>query len=431
MFNVTTIYIIILLWNYSPSIGCIDCISWNGAVPAQYQLPSISFKCQERRESAKIQVGDLVRILGWIKCVSIFRGSAGKHWIQTMNDSVGRKTIWEARQCVREIHVHQIECLEEESFVKETVHWLRCLQFARRVWNTTVNEQHNKEIKLIKREEGQKQRLICEVDENFDHSFRFQCRLMKSLIYNSTDFLKCIVPTLQSENVPLIKNSKHDKTCKTEDDAITRAYFGRDCTCTTTYKNTLLYCHCLATREPLDKELNFRDALLDRLLALEMMVLKSSNSSINRSNGMETNKLTENCQSNTNVSLCFQFSYQIIVEDRELNDIASQAVSSISSTPNSANVRRLYTNTFHWLRNDGVIHLLNDDDDIYVLLSKDKVLLPSMRKLIQEEEEWGIMESIENLYCPSLSPPSMPRFLQDLPFAKRRVLRKMVIQERK
>ena len=45
--------------------------------------------------------------------------------------------------------------------------------------------------------------------------------------------------------------------------------FGAHCQCRQSYKETLMYCHCIATKEALDPNLIFRDAVLNQLLQLE------------------------------------------------------------------------------------------------------------------------------------------------------------------
>lgn len=142
-------------------------------------------------------------------------------------------------------------------------------------------------------------------------------------------------------------------------------------------------------------------------------------------------------ETNNNVSVCLQFSYQAIAQDTILKTIANQITNSV------ANMRRLYTNTFQWLRNDGIIHILDVDADLYLLLSRDQVLLPSMRSFICREEEWkSAVDLIKSQlqYGSSTSPsstgisrsptvPLLPPFLKALPFARCQVVRNIVMQE--
>jgi len=97
------------------------------------------------RGRREIRLGDLVRVLGWMKCVAILGGGTSPRPSPTVRVIRTRKTgeegresemVWETARCVREVHVHGIRREEDEPvFDRETVHWLRCLQFVRRVGN--------------------------------------------------------------------------------------------------------------------------------------------------------------------------------------------------------------------------------------------------------------------------------------------------------
>ena len=78
-----------------------------------------------------------------------------------------------------------------------------------------------------------------------------------------------------------------------------------------------------------------------------------------------------------------EFLYQIVVDDQELRSISSEVVASTAYP--EINQRRLYTNTFKMLRKDGVLCLVNIQKDIYVLLSKNRVLIPAAIAQIQDE----------------------------------------------
>merc|ERR1740124_732260 len=353
--------------------------------------------------------------------------------------------VWETARCVREVHVHGIRREEDEPvFDRETVHWLRCLQFVRRGGNGVRGDR-------------------CGGDggggcDEEDGSYRVQCRITDTPVYNGADVLESIAPSLHSKVISSItnsipnnhdhndsangKNSRHvDKiesssnTCRPED-AILRAYFRRDCTCNTTkstdtYRNALLYCHCLATEEPLDPGFRFRDAVLDLLLEMERRVVQSvaqgketgsratrkrrkagvddggpnvatastaryaptsnkgeasstARSATAHSHGRRPANADPTASSATpDPPFGLQFSYRSIVDAPTLLTIAHH-------TTYPTNVRRLYTNTFQGLRNDGVLHLLDVDSDQYVLLSLHRVLLPEMRDLVGREEGWRV-----------------------------------------
>jgi len=559
--------------------GSIDCVSWNTndadynnaiVFPVKYRLlpgmtnmsPSSSCVTGWEEEDgtdtgggSEVRVGDMVRILGWMKVVTVLGGSGAAvssssspnvTTVVSVNNgnsingsaNINVKTVWETRQCVREIHIHKIQRMDKDTFDCETVHWLKCLQFSRRVRTTVVVDGGVTEGM----EERQSSGLSCDGnggggdstnnthcdDNDDDESYHFQCRLAKTPVYNGADVLKSIEPSLQSKVVssiassvlddqdyvtstnntnstetynipPSTGNGKHEKGdggryTSRVDDVILRAYFGRDCTCSGsssnnnnnnnnnndnnnnnnssahTYREVLLYCHCLATGEPLDQGFRFRDALLNRLLDMEKRMMMEDITTMTTDKrvhyhewGAETNQKkrkmvdgvememetaiapTANYQkdnnstneTNNNISVCLQFSYQAIAQDTKLKTIANQITNSV------ANMRRLYTNTFQWLRNDGIIHLLDVDADLYLLLSRDQVLLPSMRSFIRREEEWkSAVDLIDRQlhYGPSSSPlstgssrlppvPLLPPLLKALPFARCQVVRNIVIQE--
>ena len=127
-------------------------------------------------------------------------------------------------------------------------------------------------------------------------------------------------------------------------------YFGKACKCDNLpQKDTLLYCHCHAKPEALDPTFTFRDALLAILIEMEQQ------------------------QQQTTQTL--YFFYKDIVTNATLVTIATQTL--FTSMPHTkVHPHRLFVTTFRALREDGIVFLLDEDTDEYMLLSKNRVLLP-------------------------------------------------------
>ena len=169
-------------------------------------------------------------------------------------------------------------------------------------------------------------------------------------IRNGADVLTLLGNTISSKIA-----TRADVADLGEEDNGAWRVFGPDCTCLLPHKEELLYCHCLASFEALDPHQVFRDALLKHLL--EMMDKEPTNP--------------------------LRFHYGSLQGDEHLHGVATKCVSETSNP--DINVRRLYFNTFKALRNDGIIHLDDQDADIYLLIAKSNVLMPYLAPLINKE----------------------------------------------
>lgn len=148
--------------------------------------------------------------------------------------------------------------------------------------------------------------------------------------------------------------------------------FGKFCQCHVDYKDDLLYCHCQAKVEPLDPEFIFRDAVLMHLWKLQEMAATSHSKPL-------------------------QFLYKQIKTHRRLRDKAHAVLcqSSHGSTSSiitskkspklvsSGMVDGLFIKTFSALRQDGIVHLMDEDKDQYVLISRPFVLEPHVQKSLE------------------------------------------------
>jgi hypothetical protein len=128
--------------------------------------------------------------------------------------------------------------------------------------------------------------------------------------------------------------------------------FGASCRCCLEYKDSLLYCHCQAKIEPLDPEFTFRDALVVVLLEMQRKHEKK-----------------------------LSFNYKEVAGNKILQEIAIKQVAGTAKP--RINFDRLFLNTFRALRNDGIIFLTNSGTDMYLLVSRDRVLEPYVRDDIE------------------------------------------------
>jgi hypothetical protein len=148
-----------------------------------------------------------------------------------------------------------------------------------------------------------------------------------------------------------------------------RRVFGTSCQCVVSYKESLLYCHCQATLEPLDPHLKFRDSLLELLLVFQ--------------------------ERNTEMLV---FPYKDIKTDPQLRETAFE-VALTAGKGTKDMVDQLFRNTFRALRKDGILYLVNSHTDDYLLITRDKVLEPFVRNqmTIQKDNENG--KNKRNFVC--------------------------------
>jgi hypothetical protein len=143
--------------------------------------------------------------------------------------------------------------------------------------------------------------------------------------------------------------------------------FGVACTCKLSYKEALLYCHCKATAEPLDPEFEFRDMLLNHLLEME-----------------QEHRQSQEKQNNPQLDLRFQ--YRTIANIPALCKTAKEVVSETEKP--ELNVAALIQGTFRALRQDGILCLLDEDSDTYLLVSRKGVLEPYIQRRAQRKKKW-------------------------------------------
>ena len=275
----------------------------------------------------KYCVGNLVKIQGFIKILSLKE--------KEKSIKVAEK-FYEAWSCIRELQIHSINIIMDKN--EEILHWLQCMQFRKSI--------------------GMKMDIDDILDCNNDDDDDDEQQMMNTPVLNGFETFN-LLPETHQQQILASRGFEELDVLPNEIDRMLRKYFGRDCRCIVSYKDDLLYCHCMASKEPLDPEFKFRDALLEKLIQMEHAFVHRNNASR------------------------LEFLYQIVVDDQELRSISSEVVASTAYP--EINQRRLYTNTFKMLRKDGVLCLVNIQKDIYVLLSKNRVLIPAAIAQIQDE----------------------------------------------
>jgi hypothetical protein len=170
--------------------------------------------------------------------------------------------------------------------------------------------------------------------------------------HNALGFLDYLGPRIQSQ----VDERRHLPA--SDDTKGAWRVFGISCRCKSKnleYMSSLLYCHCQAKVEPLDPEFVFRDALLQTLLEMQRL---------------HTKKLV--------------FTYKQIKPNERLRDLAAKQVHGTARIDLS--IDRLFLNTFRALRHDGILYLVDASSDLYLFITRDKVLEPYIRNEINKSQ---------------------------------------------
>lgn len=172
----------------------------------------------------------------------------------------------------------------------------------------------------------------------------------EDVITNGVDTLRLLGPKICQEAL-----DRSDFPAADDDVGAWRV-FGTSCRCEMPYKQLLLYCHCQATVEVMDPVLKFRDMLLNKLVHME--------------------------QEQQSTSEPLQFQYQAVVADPDLQNVAKTIGGS-----KSISVQRLFLKTFSALRKDGVLYLCDQRADIYMLVSRSRVIEPHIQKKFSKNKK--------------------------------------------
>ena len=385
--------------------GQVDCINWEHADTSWNKLPSCMIKDISTLKALK--VGSSLCIKGQLKVLSILDETK---LIKTCDGSV-----WEGRTCIREVQVNhmvfsngratkELKGVDEVSaydFTGEALHWLKCLQFQ-------------------KRHDAEEQALGYDSDaDNKYHAheigYRDQCMIADTPLYNGAHVFERLPDTTKKEIQSNVVDDSVQVQTEKDDSYILRNYFGRRCKCELSYKDALLYCHCIASTEGLDPLFTFRDALMARLLEIEKSLPPP-----------EKEHIIEN-------GIC-QFLFKTIFEDEILQSSAHKVVASStvgSPASGGSNARRLFTNTFHWLRVDGILYLNDMNADLYILLSKETLLRCAI-DFIKRMEEWKYQRKLyPNQPLKVGSTPKLFTFQEKIPIKRWRVAENLAMYERR
>lgn len=317
--------------------GSIDCRYWDDSKSDECMFDLTQHDCRNKRRCSRFVIGDSLEVMGKIKVLT-----AGIARDQC-NLSIHSTIPLEARfGCVREIHATSV-CLIDEGQSRmanqwsgEVIHWMKCMDFSRKC-SQSIIKVGNDFLPLL----GE--------------------RIFNSILSDGIGDFFSSEKAIESES----NNVLSRKCCQTQN-RIRMSFF---------------YCHCEATLEALDPSFRYRDALLNRLLDMEAQLQFSSDSCFPGA--------TEDCmdlfgaQSDT-MHPPLLFTFESIYKDEVLSTIAIDEVSS--TTVPSANAQRLVRRIFVAMTNDGILSLFDSEKDLYLLVSRNRVIEPYLRMSLACDE---------------------------------------------
>jgi len=319
--------------------GAIDCRYWDNS-----QSDNSAFKLRpllpehatiNKRSGFRFAVGDSLEVMGKMKALT-----AG-HTNDKCKLSDHSAIPLEVRfGCVREVHATSV-CLIGEGQTRmanqgngEIVHWLKCMEFSQ------------------------------------------QCNAIDATKNNCIRSGKNVLPLLgETISSSVLGNGSSDFSNLDKAIGNTNVLHRKCCQTPRRFRTSFFYCHCEATLEALDPSLQFRDALLNRLLDMEARLQRSSDSLYPSA--------TEDCMDifgvpSDSMPPPLLFNFESIYNDEELTSIASEIVAS--TTLPEANAQRLVRKTFAAMTNDGILSLYDPGKDLYLLVSRTRVIEPFLRR---------------------------------------------------
>ena len=337
--------------------GSIDCRYWDNSHSGNnaHNLPPLLPKhdtinsCRQSR----FAVGDSLEVTGKIKALTTGVTNDKCKLLDSFANPL------EARfGCVREVHATSMCSIGDGQTRKvnqrngEVVHWLKCIEFSHMV--------------------------AAGVGAGG-----------KDIVRNSKDVLPLLGDTTASSifgcsgNTMDKKNILERKCCQTP----------------SRFRSALFYCHCEATLEALDISFHFRNSLLHRLLDMEAQLQHSSDSSYPSA--------TEDCMDLIGVPESMPppllFTFEFVYKDEHLASIARNVTKSTSSP--EANAQRLVRKTFAAMADDGILSLFHEKDDLYLLVSRTRVIEPFLR--FNKERKVGCFGAV--------TPSPEPFFIRSVP----------------
>ena len=348
--------------------GLVDCLVWNDN--AAYTLPLLLPDSSDNdvSEGTDFEVGDVVEVHGKIRTVSAgpVTGTVSNEWnsVNKNNNkkSSARTTMMEKTPQRMDIRTGSVREVHATSVVKtvdehQTRHWFDSLRFLQtiRPLLRPPQKQHKQQHSVLQPS---------------------PCRSRDCT--NGVDLLRHHLKGRITEEVVSLSSAP--------DSVGPWQVFGPNCQCQLAYKEALLYCHCIATPERLDPNLVFRDALLYRLVELQDTFSTTTAAATTTDNDDQRHQPHD----------AFYFQYMAIAtQDAKLQQTASlvaqqQQQQQKGNTSTAVSVtQQLFRKTFAHLRNDGIVHLVDEGTDTYMLLSKDRVLVPYVQQMTGNSPVWS------------------------------------------
>lgn len=401
-----------ILFVLDDGTALMDCLLWLDK--DIFELPSCLPGTTTGTEGTMDQctrVGQMVRVLGRIECVSVqdivvtvdANITLGK---QHSCETETRRQRRQRQHCIREIHVTLLEPIpvasqaQPHSLNAESLHWL---EYSRRFWGTTTT---------IDSSNKSKRKGNCNNSSSVAKRRRMKMMNASHILHH---FLGPDIAQQVSrrESLP----SAHDKMASWK-------LFGVACRCSSSnettlkYKDELLYCHCQATALVSNNNNNnktdhaaalfavvndddagfvYRDALLNRLLELQTQQQQQQSE-----NDDDNNNKTQQQQQP------LQFQYKTVATDSQLMAVLDSSMERIkastsTTTPSSSTTTassltlqqqqqyhhrrsRVIQKTFAALRKDGILALLSVEADVYLLISRSFVLEPYIRMMTTQQQ---------------------------------------------
>ena len=345
--------------------GLLDCIRWENYDDDVYTLPPLVEASETNCAGPEYGVGDQVRIWGRIRLVYVGAGARAIDLAVSANGEEDDNSVVERHEIPKDV-VREIAVVSMKEAIILGKRNMDCLDCEAAHWLGAIHL--GKRIAISGPSSKETKNGIASCQQNLKHS----CNALIEPVRNGGNVMDLL-----------------------GDDIMSRvAGVGSECPCNLRHKEPLLYCHCQATLEPLDPSQNFRDALLVKLISEEQ--------------GMSSGPL--------------HFGYGAVLKDKTLFEIAKQTV---SKTPNpAANARRLFVNTFRALRDDGIIHLIDESMDIYMLISRKGVLEPY---LLEKQIVLGKDSSTSSNSTRLMKPPS---YLRNVPHKRLKLVKRALSSKR-
>ena len=310
--------------------GFMDCRCWEESSSSAFHLPALLPQhkiISTNKNGLRYDIGSLVEVIGKIKTLTA--GTASSAAASTLSQNM--TTPMEVRfGCVREVHASSISVIDKTQTTAanvwngEAVHWLKCIKTEKEVREKDSVMKNGKEV-------------VSLLGEN-----------IKSSILKDGDST-----TIGKKNV------LERQCCQTSE----------------RFRQELFYCHCQGTLEALDSTFSFRDAVLNHLLDCE--------SHLHHIDNCSHVSATEDCMDLYGADVKsmpppFLFPFQSIRCDVKLSSIARGLVAS-TNLP-EANLQRLFLKTFAALKKDGLLSLYDPAEDLYLLVSRQRVLDPFLKR---------------------------------------------------